>query len=177
MDPDTAVTSPTPEETFLALLAEHAGILHKVAATYSRTAEDRRDLEQEIAAQLWKAFSRYDPERKFSTWMYRVALNVAISALRSVSRRDRRFVPLSDLGTEPVDPRAPDLEDDPRVRQLRRFIDGLGELDRALVLLYLEEQSYRDIALVLGITETNVATKISRLKQRIRKDLAGPASH
>jgi RNA polymerase sigma factor (sigma-70 family) len=171
MRTDSSVTKATIEQRFLALLEEHAGILHKVASTYTRSAEDRRDLVQEITAQLWRAFPRYDPARKFSTWMYRIALNVAISALRSVSRRDRHFVPLGEMEPEAAAETGPDLESREQVRALRRVIDGLGELDRALLLLYLDELSYAEIASVLGISETNVATKLSRLKQRIRKDL------
>ena len=105
--------------------------------------------------------------------MYRIALNVAISSARRAGRREMQ--PLSRDGdvAETARCQPPELHDrDDRVEALHRFIDRLDGLNRALLLLYLEEHSYREIADVLGITETNVATKLSRLKRRIRKDLA-----
>ena len=110
----------------------------------------------------------YDPNRSFSTWMYRIALNVAISFNRSRKRRptvswDGQLHDLTDAGFVP--------EIDDRIRELYAFIDRLQPLDRALLLLYLEEHSYCEIAEILGISVTNVATKISRLKERIRNDL------
>jgi RNA polymerase sigma factor (sigma-70 family) len=156
---------------FHELLERHRKIVFKVANTYSRQPEDRADLTQEIAAQLWRAFPAYDGQRPFSTWMYRIALNVAISFVRNGSRRDRHTVPLDQelhdvAGAVDVEP-----EVDERVRALQRFIGNLDPLNRALLLLYLDDKSHRDIAEILGITETNVATKIGRLKQRIRTDM------
>jgi len=161
---------------FPALLATHRGIVLKIAASYTQTREDRADLAQDIAMQLWQAWPAYDPARTFSTWMYRVALNVAISFARRASQRDRHMVTLDDSTAEPIDERAATHEADERVHALQRIIDGLGDLDRALMLLYLEDHSYREIAEVLGISETNVATKINRLKQRIRKDVCSSPS-
>ena len=157
-------------QQFETLLQSHQAIVFKVANTYCRHAEDRRDLVQEISVQLWRAFPRYDEKRLFSTWMYRIALNVAISFARRAGYRQMQSLPENDsvAGPGDVPPAAPELED--QVAALHSFIDRLDGLNRALLLLYLEERSYRDIAEVLGISETNVATKISRLKQRIRKD-------
>lgn len=159
---------------FVALLDGHAAILRKVSATYAYHAADRRDLIQEMTLQLWKAYPSYDPARPFSTWMYRIALNVAISFLRGAGNPKRQALSLDELGIDPVDATSQD-EPDPRVAQLRRFIDQLDPLNRALLLLYLDERSHRDIAEVLGISESNVGTKINRLKQRVREDLAEPA--
>ena len=155
---------------FRDLLERHRKIVFKVANTYARAPEDRADLAQEIVAQCWRAFGRYDAQRAFSTWLYRIALNVAISFVRGAAHRDRHSVAL-DESLHDVASDA-ESETDERVRALHRFIDQLDALDRALLLLYLEERSYREIADVLGISETNVATKISRLKQRIRADMA-----
>jgi RNA polymerase sigma-70 factor (ECF subfamily) len=135
----------------------------KVAYTYCRNAEDRRDLEQEIATQLWRAFPRYDSCRPFATWMYRIALNVAISFVRTAYRRPT--VPLDEV-TAAAEPEA---EPDERVRLLQQFLDQLDHLNRALLMLYLDDRSHRDIADVLGISETNVATKLHRLKVRLRE--------
>ena len=159
-------------DRFQALLAQHEKIVFKVAGMYCRNAEDQRDLAQEICVQAWRSFGSYDPARSFSTWMYRIALNVAISNARSAGLRDRHAVPLDEDVHDIADENAVPGETDERVRILHRFIEQLGALDRALMLLYLEDRSYREIADVLGITETNVATKINRLKQRIRSGIA-----
>ena len=159
------------QDEFRELLERHRKIVFKVANTYSRQPDDRADLAQEIAAQLWRAFPGYDPQRAFSTWMYRIALNVAISHVRSEAHRQRHAVPLDDELHDIADDDGPDHEADERVRALHRFIAQLEPLNRALLLLYLEDHSYREIAEILGISETNVSTKISRLKQRIRTDI------
>lgn len=159
------------QERFSALVARHAGIVRKVATTYCRDAEDRADLAQEILAQLWKAWPRYDDARPFATWMYRVALNVAISHVRGVYRDQRHFVPLDEehhqIAATPAD-----HEEESALAALETVIAELDPLNRALLLLYLEERSHREIAEILGIGESNVGTKINRLKQRIRARFA-----
>ena len=156
---------------FHAELERHRGIVLKVAASYCRDPHDRADLAQEIAAQLWHAFPRYDGTRAFSTWMYRVALNVAISFRRSSGRHERHTVDWDDSAQD-VAAAAVDDSASERIAALYRCIDRLDPLNRALLLLYLEERSQREIADILGLTETNVATKIGRLKQRLRADLS-----
>lgn len=158
------------EERFGELLERHRGILFKVANTYCRNPADREDLAQEIATQLWRAFPKFDRKRTFSTWMYRIALNVAISFARSSSLRGRHTVPLDETH-DIADPNSRDAEGDEQIKLLYGFINRLDDLNRALLLLYLDEYSYRDIGEVLGITETNVATKISRLKQRFGREI------
>lgn len=155
---------------FAAEVAQHRGIAFKVAYLYCWHDADREDLVQDILAQAWRAFPRYDPSRPFATWFYRVALNVAISWVRGPGRRQQR--------TEPFDParhdraaESGDAEGDARVRALYRAIRSFPPLDRALLMLYLDERSHRDIAAVLGLSETNVATKIGRLKLRLKQAL------
>jgi RNA polymerase sigma-70 factor (ECF subfamily) len=155
------------QRQFAELLERHRGIVAKVAGTYAWHAEDRADLMQEIAAQLWRSFSRYDDERSFATWMYRIALNVAISYVRDRSRR--RDVPLDEHDV--ADDNATDHEREQHVRLLHQFIRRQQPLDRALLLLYLDDRNQREIAEILGLTETNVATKIGRLKQKLRDEL------
>ena len=157
-------------EVFTRLLDQHTGIIRKVAAAYTGNRSDRLDLTQEISLQLWKAYPRYAPERPFSTWMYRIALNVAISFLRNATRPHRQTVSLEATELDVADETATP-ESDERVAQLQRVIAGLEPLNRALLLLFLDERSYREIASILGITETNVATKISRLKERVRQKM------
>ncbi|WP_380019966.1 RNA polymerase sigma factor [Dokdonella ginsengisoli] len=149
------------------LLQEHRGIVLKVANLYGRGVEDRRDLAQEICAQAWKAFASWDAARPFPTWLYRVALNVAISHARAGGVRT--VVAFDELDVEPSTDGEAQRENDDGVRRLYRCIERLGPLDRALMLLYLDERSQREIAEVLGLSETNVATKIGRLKIRIRQ--------
>ncbi|MFP7721441.1 RNA polymerase sigma factor [Lysobacter sp. A3-1-A15] len=154
---------------FEALLGRHRGLVFKVAHSYSRDAEDRADLAQEIAAQLWRAWPSYDPRRPLATWMYRIALNVGISHLRGRSRHDAHHVPLDEdhhgiAGGQGA-------EEGLQLQALQRLIAGFDPLNRALLLLYLDERSHREIAEILGLTETNVATRIGRLKQRLRERL------
>ncbi|WP_246455079.1 RNA polymerase sigma factor [Thermomonas brevis] len=160
------------ERRFEALLERHRGILFKVAGTYCREPAEREDLMQDIAAQLWRAFPGYDEARAFPTWMYRIALNVAISSLRGRAHKQRDdTVALDAERHDAIGDAATAAETDERVRLLYRCIDRLDPLDRALLLLHLDERSQREIAEILGLTETNVGTKLGRLKQRLRNDL------
>src|SRR2546423_6677439 len=159
------------EAIFLRLIDQHRGIIRKVAAGYCLTHADQHDLSQEIMLQLWKAYPRYSPERPFSTWMYRIALNVAISFLRRNMRPVRQTIALDEIDHELADESVAATEPDERMALLQRFIATLDPLNRALLLLYLDDHSYRDIAAILGITETNVATKLSRLKERLRQNI------
>jgi len=162
------------QQRFEALLGEHLGIVFKVAGVYARGREDRDDLAQEICAQCWRSFAGFDERRaKFSTWMYRVALNVAISHAR---RRKRDIAGqcevLETRHLETIGADTPE-QDDERLIALRAFIAELDDLNRALILLYLEERPYAEIADVLGLSETNVATKIGRIKQKLRNRMLG----
>lgn len=163
------------EGAFEAMLAAHRGIVFKVANTYGRLPEDRADLAQEIATQLWRAWPARDPARPASTWMYRIALNVAMSFVRNASLRQRHAVPLDESALDVADAGRPshdaDLEHAQRLRLLQAFITRQAPIDRALLLLYLDERGQREIGEILGISESNVSTKISRLKQRIRDEL------
>jgi RNA polymerase sigma-70 factor (ECF subfamily) len=177
MHASTESMTADPRQAFGELFERHRKIVFKVANSYSRHPDDRADLAQEIAAQLWKAFPGYDPARSFTTWMYRVALNVAISFIRGRRHRDEYIEPFDEGHADVVGQAGVDHEADEGVRALHNFIGQLDPLNRALLLLYLEERGYREIADILGISETNVATKISRLKQRIRQDVANPITN
>lgn len=166
------------QRRFEGLLREHQRIVFKIAGAYARNVHDREDLAQEIAIQLWRSFGRFDERRaKFTTWMYRVALNVAISHARNAKRSGTEHVEsLRDvhLDTIAASGGAHDasMEKDDRIAALHAFIARLDALNRALVLLYLEDRSYAEIADVLGISETNVATKLNRIKQKLREQFA-----
>ena len=164
------------QQRFEALLGEHQRIVFKIAGIYSHTAEDRRDLAQEIIVQLWRSFGRYDQRQaKFSTWMYRIALNVAISeARRRRGSLAGRLEPLEPRHLETIAGGQAPAARDERLDALYAFIGALDPLNRALILLYLEDRSHAEIAEVLGISETNVATKIGRIKQTLRGRMTGP---
>jgi RNA polymerase sigma-70 factor (ECF subfamily) len=151
---------------FLQLVEDNKGILYKISSSYCRHAGDREDLIQEMIYQLWRSSEKYDNTQKFSTYMYRIALNVAISFYRRNSRSGVQVALDADLHI------ADELDElDERVELLQRWVRSLGELDKALMILYLEERPYREIAEILGVTETNVGTKIGRLKERLKKQL------
>ncbi|RUL74059.1 RNA polymerase sigma factor [Dyella choica] len=158
------------QQAFEKLLREHQRIVFKVASVYARDPEDRNDLTQEICLQLWRSFAGFDARRaRFSTWMYRVALNVAISH----QRRSRPEPSLEHKQLNAFEGSAGIAEPDERLAALHRFIAELDPLNRALILLYLEDRGYGEIAEILGISETNVATKISRIKQKLRSRMTG----
>lgn len=156
---------------FQSLLEQHGGIIRKIAFSYARNENDRKDLIQDIVLQLWKSYPRYSPERSFSTWLYRIALNVSISFLRQKTRAKRETVEFDESIHQLVHERPPSGSMEERMAMLQQVITTFQPLDRALLLLYLEDRSYRDIATVLGLTETNVATKLYRLKERLRREL------
>jgi len=154
------------EAEFVTLLREHQRLVYRIAGSYGRGRADTEDLAQEIAAQAWRAFHGYDAERRFSTWLYRIALNVAISWLRVEGPRRRQSVPYDAGLHEPAV--SDDLEADDGIRILRGFIDAQSPLDRAVLLLYLEDRPQAECAEILGISTTNLTTKINRLKERLK---------
>lgn len=145
------------------LLRRHAGLIHKVAYAYCRDAAARDDLVQEIAVQLWRARDRYDPSYRESTWVYRIALNVAISFFRRERRHE--LDPLDDTATAP--------EPNRELAHLRALVDELDPLDRALVVLYLDGNDHAAIAEILGIGTSNVGTKLGRIKDQLRRKAHG----
>ncbi len=150
-------------EQFLAVVDTYKGIIYKIANSYCNDAETRKDLVQEIIVQFWRAFDRYDDRYKRSTWIYRIALNVAISFYRKENRRKEISNPLPDSILSFADTNS-EHETETDLGLLQKFISELKELDKALMLLYLDEKSHKEISEIMGITETNVATKIGRIK-------------
>lgn len=155
---------------FAALLEQHRGIVLNVARGYCHHPEDRLDLVQEISVQAWAAFEGFDPARaRFSTWLYRVALNVAISQWRRQQHRHRHHAPLDD--DLPAADEALPPEQRHALHQLEVAIHALPPLDRALMLLHLDDHDHRQIAEVLGISVANVSTRLHRLRQQLRTRL------
>jgi RNA polymerase sigma-70 factor (ECF subfamily) len=154
------------EGRFLEVLGRHQQIINKVIRIYGVDSENRRDLFQEIVYQLWRNFGSFKGESSISTWVYRVALNAAITSLRK-SKKVPEHTELDDqfISTpESFDTSARSEQ----VQQLYSAIRSLGEVDRAVVMLYLEELSYKEIAEVLGLTEDNVGVKLNRIKTKLR---------
>ncbi len=154
-------------EDFVKQIEKNKGIIYKICNSYCPQKKDRDDLAQEIVYQLWKSFDGYNPGYKFTTWMYRIALNVAISFYRKVKRGNNTISFTENLI---------DLEDDTdnsteteyRFNMLQRFITELREIDRSIMILYLDDKSYKEIAEIIGLTETNIATKINRIKEALK---------
>ena len=153
------------KEYFLSSIESNKGIIYKVANSYCKNEDDRAGLIQEIILQLWKAFPGFKPDYKLSTWMYRIALNVAISAYRKASKRSQILQPLSETAIylEEDKSEANDSRD-----LLQALICELKEVDRALILLYLDGYLYQEIGEILGLSQSNVATKLSRIKQQLK---------
>jgi RNA polymerase sigma-70 factor (ECF subfamily) len=151
---------------FQTKIEQHQKILFKVVGTYAWQPEDQQDLAQEILIQLWQAFPKYDQNRVFSTWMYQVALNTAISWSRKAQVRNRHTTTVENITEIPAE-----RQDHLDSQALYQLIHSLDELSRALLMLYIEERSHAEIGEILGISPANVATKISRLKERLRLEV------
>ena len=156
------------DKDFLDLLEQHKGIIYKVCNSYCKQRESRKDLAQEIVIQLWKSFRKYNSQYKVSTWIYRIALNVAISFYRR-EQKHTTTSPITESIFDFPDNNISSQDTESTIAQLHHFIDQLDELHKALMILYLDNNTYKDISEVLGITETNVATKINRIKQKLKQ--------
>ncbi len=152
---------------FKELIGQHKGILFKVARTYCQDDDDRQDLVQEMMIQIWKSFQGYDDSYKISTWLYRICLNVAISFYRKNAARKASYMPLHEQITSPPDEDLPEKE--LQLKALERFIGELQDLDKALILLYLEDKSHAEISDILGISVSNVSTKVGRIKTKLKQ--------
>ncbi|UOQ69918.1 RNA polymerase sigma factor [Hymenobacter volaticus] len=151
-------------EQFLLLIETQQGLLHKVCHLYCHSPQDREDLFQDIVLQLWRAYPTFRGGAKVTTWMYRIALNTAITRLR----KETKAAPFAELGPEAF--QVPAVEDGSReeLAAMYRAIRRLSQVDQALTLLYLEDCSYREMAEVLGISEANVGFKLHRIKAQLR---------
>jgi len=155
------------EILFLKIIAEHIGIIHKVCNVYCNSQEEKRDMMQEITFQLWKAFPSFREESKFSTWMYRIAFNTAITNIRK-SKKHPLIEALSDRHQEISEKEdIPSLDED--INRLYKAIAKLNEIEKGIILLYLEKKSYADIGEITGLSEKNVSVRIVRIKAKLKK--------
>jgi RNA polymerase sigma-70 factor (ECF subfamily) len=155
----------TREKAFLDLIAEHKGILFKVANIYGKSPEDRKDLFQEMTINLWRAFDSFNGDSKVSTWIYQICLNTAVTNYRKekkqVGRVEAQKLLIHELWLYADDWKSEQLT------FLYKAIEGLDKPDKAIVLLYLEEKSHKEISDIIGITVSNVAMRISRIKAKL----------
>ncbi len=153
-------------QLYLDILEKHKGIVFKVARSYCSNEFDREDLVQEILAQIWRSLDTYNDAFKVTTWMYRVALNVAISVYRKDKSAAYKHTEIEDrlLTYDMVQ----ESENEESLSALYAFINELNDIDKAILLMYLEGENQAEIAANLNITISNVSTKISRIKQKLK---------
>ncbi len=154
------------QKEFIKAIDEHQAIINKICFSYTNNCEDRLDLKQEILIQLWKAYPNFRNESKLSTWIYRVALNTAVSNLRRAKRKIQSGELTENCSQVPSEEKTIEQSED--IAKLYRLIYRLNDLEKAIMILYLDDQSYSEIAGIVGISETNVATKISRIKMKLK---------
>jgi len=169
------MTTEQHETVFKKWFGEHQGLIYRVVRAYAVTPSDREDLFQEVCLQLWCSVLKFEGKSKISTWIYRVALNTALVWNRGKKKRRRRHRVMLEL-TEVADPRTDDGsagENEKVVERVYGAIRGLGKVDASVVLMYLDGLSYRAMAEVLGISESNVGVKLNRAKKKLAQLLDG----
>jgi RNA polymerase sigma-70 factor (ECF subfamily) len=155
------------EKEFLQIIQKNQGIIHKVCNIYCDFEEDRNDLFQEIVAQLWKSYPSFRSDSKFSTWMYRVALNTAITSFKKNKRRpDQSSLTYDNFQ---IAEEKYDSETEENIKQLHRAVGQLTGVEKSIVLLYLENKKYGEIAEITGITQNYVRVKMNRIKKKLKK--------
>lgn len=157
------------EQSFVKQLQENQNIIHKICRLYTADADAHKDLFQEITIQLWKAFPKFRGESKFSTWAYRVGLNTAITLYRKNTRR----VSTIDFEKYPffIPQEEYNFEEEEQLKLMYQAIYQLGDIEKALIFMFLEDKDYREIAETLGISEVNARVKMNRIKGKLKKIL------
>lgn len=151
------------EQEFISVINQHQKIIHKVCAVYMDTPTDREDLFQEITLQAWKSFATFRGEAQFSTWLYRVALNTAITFFRKEKKQPQIFN--TEIFPELTEQKNTDEE---QLAAMYKAIGELSNIDKALVMLYIEDYSYQEIGDMMGISPNNVAVKMIRIKTKLK---------
>lgn len=152
---------------FVQLISEHKGLIQKVCNLYAASVQDRQDLFQEIVIQLWRAIPKFRQESKLTTWMYRVALNTAISSYR----KQQRVIATTDIDftTAELADDNEGVEKEERLKVLYAAIGHLPEIEKAIVILYLDDKSYEEMEDILGINQNNLRVKMNRVKEKLRQ--------
>ncbi len=154
---------------FEQIIKENVGVLHKLCRVYTFNADEYEELFQEMLVQIWRSTANFRGEAKISTFVYQICINTALSFRAKIVRHKKRFEPLD--GKIFIQP-ALDTEKDKRLQKLYAAIRELKPIDRAIVSLYLDEKSYDETAEILGISKTNVATRLMRLKKQLTEKLS-----
>jgi RNA polymerase sigma factor (sigma-70 family) len=154
------------DHRFHQIIEQHKGVLFKVARIYCHNEEDRKDLVQEIMIQVWRSLHKYNDNFAITTWLYRISLNVAISFYRKNVTRQSFNIPLIEEFASIKDEAGNEKQE--RLNHLELFISQLNELDKALMLLYLEDKSHVEISEIMGLSVSNIGTKIGRIKEKLR---------
>ena len=155
----------TVEQEFITVIRSYERVIYKVCYLYTTPSAPLSDLYQDVVLNLWKAFPKFRKECKISTWIYRIALNTCISFIRK-----EKNIPEIVTLTHEAEWMSNEKDDfKEMLRELYRLINKLGQLDKSIILLYLEEKSYEELAEITGLTTTNVATKLNRIKDKLRK--------
>ncbi|WP_419212175.1 RNA polymerase sigma factor [Maribacter sp. X9] len=154
------------EHKFVTELQDNQNIVHKVCTLYTNDRDSHNDLFQEITIQLWKAYPKFRGEAKFSTWMYRVALNTAIT----LYRKNKKRIDTADYESVIFKIKADEYDETEEVqlKLMYKAVKQLGDVDKALVFLYLEDKNYTEIADTLGISEVNARVKMNRIKTKLK---------
>ncbi|WP_034059563.1 RNA polymerase sigma factor [Lacinutrix jangbogonensis] len=154
------------EHSFLELLEKHQNIVHKVCRLYTNNYDAHNDLFQEITIQLWRAYPKFRGDAKFSTWMYRVGLNTAIT----LYRKSKRTIKTTEFDAVQFKISAVDYDDteEQQLKLLYSAVHQLNDIEKALVFLYLEDKNYKEISETMGITEVNARVKMNRVKNKLR---------
>jgi RNA polymerase sigma-70 factor (ECF subfamily) len=155
-----------PVEYFERQIENHAKLILKVCRMYTFTSVDREDLYQEIVLQAWKAFPGFRGEARFSTWLYRIGINTAITGLQKKSRR-MQTTSIDQFNDSVINRTS--FEENDRWHDLQLAIEQLNDVEKAIVMLYLEEVSYDDMETILGINEATLRVKMNRIKQKLKK--------
>lgn len=155
------------ERDFLQIIKDNQGIIHKVCNIYCDDQEDRNDLFQEIVAQLWKSFPSFRQESKVTTWMYRVALNTAITSFKKQKRRpDQNRLTYENFQIKDENY---DHETEENIQLLHRAVEHLTGVEKSIIILFLEDKKYEEIAEITGITQNYVRVKMNRIKKKLKK--------
>lgn len=154
------------EHNFVELLEKHQNIVHKVCRLYTNNQDAHNDLFQEITIQLWKAFPKFRGDAKFSTWMYRVGLNTAIT----LYRKNKRKITTQEFGEFEFKIKAEEYDDteEKQLKVLYKAVHQLNDIEKALIFLYLEDKNYKEISETLGISEVNARVKMNRIKTKLK---------
>ena len=152
------------EKEFLEMIEAQKRTIYKVCYIYANNQDDLNDLFQETVLNLWKSFPRYRGDSKLVTWVYRIAMNTCITFLRRSGTRPQAIPLTADMAQI-----AADEGTAAQLQELYKLINQLGKLERALILLWLEERSYQEMADILGISKANVAVKLNRVKEKLKK--------